>query len=95
MLAAEDCDKAFLTFGFVVGKLMVGQAKPSLLEILHSEAVSPLCSLYHEPEKRQYSHMKVTTRPPKSKQMLAGIYHSVVSMLAFGCTRSYYSVQCS
>lgn len=37
-----------LTFGFVVSKLVVGEAKPSLLEVLHSEAVSPLCSLYHE-----------------------------------------------
>lgn len=37
-----------LTFGFVVGELVVGEAKPSLLEVLHSKAVSPLCSLDHE-----------------------------------------------
>lgn len=52
MLAAKAYIKVALTFGFVVGKLMVGQAKPSLLEILHSKAVSALCSLYHKPEKK-------------------------------------------
>lgn len=52
MLTAKDCKKVSLTFGFVVGKLVVGQAKPSLLKILHSKAVSALCSLYHKPEKR-------------------------------------------
>lgn len=40
-----------LTFGFVVSKLMVGEAKPSLLEVFHSKAVSPLCSLYHKSER--------------------------------------------
>lgn len=39
-----------VTFRFVVGKLVVGEAKPSLLEVLHSKPVSPLCSLYHESE---------------------------------------------
>lgn len=29
---------------------MVGEAKPSLLEVFHSKAVSPLCSLYHKSE---------------------------------------------
>lgn len=41
-----------LTFGFVVGKLVVGEAKPSLLEVLHPEPVSPLRSLYHESERK-------------------------------------------
>lgn len=56
MLAVKDCKKASLTFGFVVGKLMVGQAKPPLLKILHSKAVSALCSLYHKPEKDNITH---------------------------------------
>lgn len=34
----------------MVGELVVGEAKPSLLEVLHSEAFSPLSSLYHKPE---------------------------------------------
>lgn len=39
-----------LTFRFVVGKLVVGEAKPSLLEVLHSKPVSPLRSLDHKSE---------------------------------------------
>lgn len=46
--AERSSETSDLTFGFVVGKLVVGEAKPSLLEVLHSKAVSPLCSLYHE-----------------------------------------------
>lgn len=32
---------------------MVGEAKPSLLEILHSKTFSPLGSLYHKPEEKE------------------------------------------
>lgn len=45
-----SCEPADLTFCFVVGELVVGEAEPSLLEVLHSKPVSPLSSFYHEPE---------------------------------------------
>lgn len=44
------CEPADLTFCFVVGELVVGEAEPSLLEVLHSKPVSPLSSFYHKPE---------------------------------------------
>lgn len=37
------------TFRSVVGEFVVGETKPSLLEVFHSKPVSPLGSLYHEP----------------------------------------------
>lgn len=38
-----------VTFAFLVGKLMVGQAEPSFLKILHSKTFPSLCPLNHEP----------------------------------------------
>ena len=39
----------FVTFGLVVGELMVGQTEPALLEVLHPKAVPPLRPLDHHP----------------------------------------------
>jgi len=47
-----------LTFGLVVGKLVIGEAKPSLLEVLHSKTVSPLSPLYHKSEEKWKHHSK-------------------------------------
>lgn len=44
--------KIFVTFAFLIGKLMVCQAKPSLLEVFHTKSFSSLCSLDHEPSKQ-------------------------------------------
>lgn len=41
-------EPSVLTFGFVVGELMVGEAEPPLLEVFHSKPFSSLCSLYHK-----------------------------------------------
>ena len=38
-----------VTFGFVVGELMVGQTEPALLEVLDPKAVPPLRPLDHHP----------------------------------------------
>lgn len=44
-----------VTFAFLIGKLMVCQAKPSLLEVFHTKSFSSLCSLDHEPSKQDNS----------------------------------------
>lgn len=49
------------TFCFVVGKLVIGEAKPSLLEVLHSKPVSPLCPLYHKSEGKWVREMPLKT----------------------------------
>ena len=59
MRLQEDPEPFDLTFGFVVGKLVVGEAKPSLLEVLHSKPVSPLCSLYHKSEEEWVGDRRV------------------------------------
>lgn len=51
--ASHTCSESMrqtfcVTFGFMVGELVVGQAEPSLLEVLQTEAVSPLSSFDHE-----------------------------------------------
>lgn len=45
----------FVTFAFLIGELMVCQAKPSLLEVFHTKSFSSLCSLDHEPGKQDSS----------------------------------------
>lgn len=37
-----------VTFGFMVRELVVSEAEPSLLEVLQTEAVSPLSAFDHE-----------------------------------------------
>lgn len=43
-------EPAVLTFCLVVGELVVGEAEPPLLEVLHSKPVSSLSSFYHKSE---------------------------------------------
>ena len=38
---------------------MVGQAEPSLFEVLHSKPVSALCSLYHKSEEQWVREMQL------------------------------------
>ncbi len=54
-----------VTFGFVVGELVVGQAEPSLLEVLQTEAVSSLSSFDHESGRSEQNRSKLK-RPPVS-----------------------------
>lgn len=61
---------------------MVGQAKPSLLEILHAKAVSPLCSLDHEPEKKDNA-MNESDNASFRKHAGAGTDHSTGTSRAF------------
>lgn len=44
-----------VTFAFLICKLMICQAKPSLLEVFHTKSFSSLCSLDHEPSKQDNS----------------------------------------
>lgn len=44
--------QTFVTFAFLIGKLMVCQAKPPLLEVFHTKSFSSLRSLDHEPSKQ-------------------------------------------
>lgn len=56
-----------VTFGFMVGELMVREAEPSLLEVLQTEAVSPLSSFDHEPGRSEGQSRKTLqklTLPP-------------------------------
>lgn len=47
--------QTFVTFAFLIGKLMVCQTKPSLLKVFHTKSFSSLCSLDHEPSKQDNS----------------------------------------
>lgn len=55
---AESCPQGELrgtlmvTFALLVGKFMVGQAKPPLLKILHPKSFPSLCPLNHESVRR-------------------------------------------
>lgn len=41
--------QTFVTFAFLIGELVICQAKPSLLEVFHTKSFPSLCSLDHEP----------------------------------------------
>lgn len=57
---------------------MVGEAKPSLLEILHSKTVSPLCPLYHESEQNERRTIEKAERCVHVAQKMFDIFRSLV-----------------
>lgn len=52
-------DKNLGTFAFLIGKLMVCESKPSLLEVLHTKPLPTLCPLDHEPIAKK-DHSSIT-----------------------------------
>lgn len=61
----------------MVGKLVVGEAKPSLLEVLHSKPVSPLSSLDH---KSEVNGMKNTAESHVAQKVHSNISNIYISM---------------
>lgn len=93
--SAVDLKTSDLTFRFMVGKLMVGKAKPSLLEVLHSKPVSPLRSLYHKSEEknRRDIRLKTLTDELKLHRNVAWIQTCIVlmqNMCIYGAKRVQY-----
>lgn len=81
-----------LTFGFVVGKLMVGEAKPSLLEVLHSKPVSPLCSLYHKSEEKRVT--EIPLKPWRMSSSFSKMFKYVTIFLFLWHNASLIHPQC-
>lgn len=58
------------TFGLVVRELVVGETKPSLFKVFHSESVSSLRSLYHKSERggrERHIQLKIFIDEPEAQ----------------------------